>query len=760
MAGDPRLDRRSFLKVSATAAGGLLISGGVARGAGRLARALGPASAAGAARTPGTPERAGAPGTPAPPAFQPNPFLRIDADGTVTIWAKNPEIGQGVKTALPMIVAEELEADWARVRVVQADLDAAYGGQGAGGSDGVSSSWTQLRQAGAVARQLLVSAAARRFGVEESACTAERGTVAHLPTRRRLTYGELAAEAARLPVPKEARLKDPRQFRLVGTPRIGVDTPLVVTGRLGYGLDVRRPGMLFAVIEKSPVFGGRALRFDARAAEAVPGVRRVFRIEGRDNPTELLGGIAVVAESTWAAMQGREALAVEWQAGPGAAESTASLRRQFEQLSRQPGKVMRRDGDGAAALARASRVLDAVYEVPFLAHAALEPVNCTAEVDGARCRIWGPIQDPDGARQLAAVAAGIPASGVEVHMTRAGGGFGRRLMSDFAAEAALLAKTMGRPVQVVWTRADDLRHDFYRPAGRHHLRAGLDADGHLIAWTHHLVNPSRYAFRRASSPPESSELYAADFPAGFVPHFQLEYTLAPSLVPTGPWRSTLHSSNAFAVQSMVDEVAAAAGRDPLRVRLDLLGGPREMAYPDYGGPVFSTGRMRGVLELAASRAGWGSPLPPGWGRGIACNFTFGSYAAEVAEVSTEAGGAIRVRRLVAAVDCGIAVNPSGVRAQVEGGVLDGLNAAWQAEITIRDGRTEQSNFHDYRLLRLSEAPPVEVHVVPSLRDPTGMGEIAVPPVAPAVANAIFAATGLRLRRLPLRPSLPGGERAE
>jgi isoquinoline 1-oxidoreductase beta subunit len=759
---DPRplLNRRGFLKVSATAAGGLLVGAGVARGASTLL-AAGAAPGAGAGAAPGRASGTAAPEAAAPEAaaLQPNAFVRIDGDGTVTIWAKNPEIGQGVKTALPMIVAEELEVDWQQVRVVQADLDAAYGDQGAGGSDGVSSSWTELRQAGAVARELLVTAAARRWGVEESSCAAEHGTVVHRPSGRRLGYGELAAAAARLPVPREAKLKDPHQFRLIGTPRPGVDTPLVITGRLGYGLDVRRPGMLFAVIEKSPVFGGKLLRYEEQAARAVAGVRRVIRIDGRDNPTELLGGVAVVADSTWAAMQGREALVVEWQPGPGAAESSESLSRQFEQLSRQPGKVLRRDGDAATALSRASRVVDAVYEVPFLAHAALEPVNCTAEVAGGRCEIWGPIQDPDGARRLAAAVTGIPSKSVKVHMTRAGGGFGRRLMSDFAAEAALLAKIMERPVQVVWTRTDDLQHDFYRPAGRHHLRAGLDANGRLTAWTHHLVNPSRYAFRRDSSPPEGSELYAADFPAGFVPHFQLEYTLAPSVVPTGPWRSTLHSSNAFAVQSMVDEVAAAAGSDPLRLRLELLGEPREMPYPNYGGPIFSTGRMRAVLELVAERAAWGTPLPRGWGRGIACNFTFGSYAAEAVEVSAEAAGEIRVRRVVAAVDCGIAVNPSGVRAQVEGGILDGLNAAWQAEITVSAGRAVQSNFHDYRLLRLSEAPPVEVHIVPSLVAPTGMGEIAVPPVAPAVANAIFAATGRRLRRLPLRSSWAAALRA-
>ncbi|HYL06837.1 MAG TPA: molybdopterin cofactor-binding domain-containing protein, partial [Thermoanaerobaculia bacterium] len=489
---------------------------------------------------------------------------------------------------------------------------------------------------------------------------------------------------------------------------------------------------------------------DPAPALAVPGVRQVVPIAGLDNPTELLPGVAVVAESTWSAMRGRAALAVEWVDGPGVEESSESLGRQFAELARQPGKVLRQDGDPAAALAAAARRLEAVYTVPFLAHAALEPVNCAAAVAGGRCEIWGPLQDPDKARELAARVTGLAPGNVEVHMTRAGGGFGRRLMADFAAEAAFLSKAVGRPVQVVWAREDDLQHDFYRPAGRHLLRAGVDRQGRLVAWTHHLVNVSRYEFRRDSSPPAASEMYADDFPAGFVANFRAEHTAARTRIPTGPWRSTLHSSNAFAVQCFLDEVAVAAGRDPLQLRRELLGEPREVPYRNYGGPRFSTGRMRAVLDLAAARAGWGKPLPSGRGRGIACNFTFGSYAAHVAEVSIDALGVLTVERLVVAVDCGTAINPAGVEAQVVGGVLDGLNAALQAEITVAAGRTVQSNFHDYLLVRHAAAPPVEVVIVPSGERPTGMGEIAVPPVAPAVANAILAAGGPRVRRLPLR----------
>ncbi|HEX3529041.1 MAG TPA: molybdopterin cofactor-binding domain-containing protein [Thermoanaerobaculia bacterium] len=717
----PLLNRRAFL-LGTGAAGGLLILG------------VKPALSAEASTT-------------ARP-FKPNPFLEIGADGSVTLWAKNPEIGQGVKTSLPMIVAEELEVDWESVRVVQADLDEeAFGDQLAGGSDAVRSNWQPLRQAGAVGRTLLVTAAARRWGVEVASCAAERGTVVHSPTGRRLGYGALAAEAAALPVPEKVVLKDPGQFRLIGTPRRGVDNPAILTGRQIYGLDVRQPGMLFAVIARPPVFGAALVRFDSAPALAVPGVRQVVRVDGLENPTHLLPGVAVVADSTWAALRGRAALTVEWSHGEDS--GTSELLRSFEELAAKPGKVIREDGDATAALAGAARRVEAVYSVPFLAHAPMEPPNCTAVVRDGRCELWGPMQDPGGARGLAAWVTGLPPAAVHVHMTRSGGGFGRRLMSDFAAEAALVAQAAGRPVQVVWTREDDLQHDFYRPAGRHHLRAGLDGDGKLIAWTHHLVNTSRYAFRRDSSPPDASEMYGDDFPAAFVTNFRAEYTAALSRVPTGPWRSTLHSANAFAVQCFLDEVATATGRDPLALRRELLGAPRDLPYRHHGGPRFSTARLRAVLDLAAAKAGWGTPLLAGHGRGIACHFTFGSYVAHVAEVSVETNG-VKIHRLVAAVDCGIAVNPLGVEAQVIGATLDGLNAALQAEVTIAGGKAEQSNFHDYLLLCLAEAPRVEVFIVPSREEPSGMGEIAVPTVAPAVVNALFAATGRRHRRLPLR----------
>ena len=675
-------------------------------------------------------------------------FIRIDPDGAVTIFAKNPEIGTGVKTSLPMILAEELDADWNRVRVEQAPLDARFGDQFTGGSTGVWQNWDELRRAGAAARAMLVAAAAARWHVEAGSCRTEAGMILHEPSSRRLRYGEVAAEAARLPVPQGAPVKNPAQFRIVGKPAGGVDNPKVVTGQLTYGLDVRMPGMLYAAVARPP-FGATLVRFDAALALEVPGVRRVISIDPLPNPIELGAGVAVVAENTWAAFRGREALVVEWDQSTSSSESTAAIVTRCRELASRPGTVLRNDGEVDRALGLAAHVLEADYEVPFLAHAPMEPVNCTAWVHEGTCLVHGPMQDPGGVQELAAKVAGIPRGRVTVRMARSGGGFGRRLMSDYAAEAAFLSKATNAPIQVVRSREDDLRNDFYRPAGLHRLRGGLDGNGKIIAWSHRLANTSRYAYARNGRPPESSELYRDDPPAGMVPNFRLEYANVATAIPTGAWRATLHSSNAFAVQSFVDELAHAAGRDPLAFRLDLLGADRELPYADHGGPVLSTARLKSVLQLAAEHAGWGSAPPAGVGRGIAGHFTFSGYVAVVAEVSVDAG-AIKVRRLVAAVDCGTVVNPSGARAQVEGAMLDGLQAALRGEITVERGRVKQGNFNEYRLLRMPEIPQLEVHFAPATRPPAGLGEPAVSPVAPAVANAVFAVTGKRLRMLPLR----------
>ena len=733
-----RLDRRSFLKVTAAAAGGLLV-------------------------TVYLPPR-GAADTD-PEGFAPNGFIRIDTDNTVNIWAKNLEIGQGMKTALPMIVAEELEADWERVKVIQADLnEKVYGGQGTGGSDGISSEWDRLRMAGAVARELLIAAAAQSWGVDKNTCMARNGEVTHGASGRKVTYGNLARAAALLPVPKERpALKDPRDYRIIGTRVKGVDNQAIVTGRPLYGLDQKVPGMLYAVIEKSPVFGGKLSSIDDSRARQVAGVRHIIQIAGLENPTHLRPGVAVVADSTWAAMKGREALVVTWGESPHREEGSAWLRDQFQELINKPGKVIRTAGDVEQALKQAATALESVYQAPFLAHATLEPMNCVADVRDGRCEIWGPMQMPMSARAVVAKATGLPESAITIHLTRIGGGFGRRLLSDYVAEAAVVSQAIKNPVQIVWTREDDLRQDYYRPAGMHRVRGGVDATGRLVAWHHHLVNVSRNAYRQDKRGPEMTEIYGLMVPRSdnakddydpdlvptLIPNCRLEYTAVQTGIPTGAWRAPSHNVNAFVIESFLDELAHAAGRDPVALRLGYLGDRRDFPYSGEDPTPYNPTRLKAVLQRAAELSGWGRPLASGRGRGIAAHYTFGSYIAMVAEASVEQNR-LRIHRVLAVVDCGIAVNLSGVEAQTQGGIIDGLGAAMFGEITFAKGRAEQSNFDGYRLIRNREAPPIEVHIVASRERPTGFGEIALPPVAPAIANAVFAATGKRIRQLPFR----------
>jgi isoquinoline 1-oxidoreductase beta subunit len=633
------------------------------------------------------------------------------------------------------------------VRVVQADLDRRYGDQFAGGSTAVSENFDALRQAGATARHLLVAAAAARWGVAADSCRTELGTVIHDATGRRLSYGALAAEAARLTAPERVPLKPRSAYRLIGTRVRATDQPAIATGRLTYGLDARTPGMLRASVLHPP-FGHRLGSLDTAAAERIPGVRRVVQIDPLPSPLHLRQGVAVVADSSWAALQGVRALKPTWERVPGPPVDSDAIRTAMHQAVLRPGEPVRSERDVDRALARAARVVEANYELPFLAHVPVEPINCVADVRPGRAEVWGPMQDPDGVRELTVRVTGLPTAAITVHMTRSGGGFGRRLLSDYGAEAAFLSKAVGVPVQVLWSREEDLSQDFYRPCAVHRLRAGLDAGGRLIAWDHRMANPSRYAYAENGQPPVVSELYPDDFPAGFVPDFRLAYTHIPCGIPGGAWRSTLHSSNAFAVQSFVDELAHATGRDPVAFRLELLGPPRRLAYRGHGGPVFDTGRLAGVLRLVTEKAGWGSPLPEGRARGIAGHFTFGSYAAHVVEVARAADG-FRVERVVVAMDCGLVVNQSGAEAQVEGGVLDAVSAALYGGVTVEAGRVRETNFDRYRLIRMREAPRVETWFVSSEAPPSGLGEPPVPPVAPALAGAVFALTDERPRRLPL-----------
>jgi len=725
------ISRRDFIRVSAAVGGGLLVSMWLPRGLESIA----PATAA--------------------ETFEPNAFLRITPDGVVTIMAKNPEIGQGIKTTLPMIVAEELEVEWPSVRVEQADLSRKYGPQFAGGSTGVVLNWDTLRTAGATAREMLVAAAAETWGVAPKSCRAGAGVVYHDGSGRKLNYGELADRAATMPVPEDVPLKPASEYRIIGTPLPGVDREEIVTGRLRYGLDTRVPEMVYAAIEKSPVYGGKVASFDAAPAKAVPGVLDVIEVKPLEDPTAMVAGVAVIAGSTRAAFEGKRALKVTWDEGPARSESSDGLRAQFAELTSRPGKVVRNDGDVDAAFARADRTLEAVYEVPLLAHATLEPMNCTARVTTTSCEIWAPAQMPAVAHIHAAAITGLASSAITVHLIRPGGGFGRRLLADYAAEAVYLSKAVGKPVQVVWTREDDMRHDYYRPAGYYRMRAALDARGRLMAWQMNASTMSINKFRNDPDPPESGEVFPDNFPAGLVENLRYEYAPAETSVPTGAWRGPGHNALAFVEQGFVDELAAAARRDPLEYRLALLGDSRELPYEGHGGPTVSTGRLKAVLQLAAEKAGWGKKLPSGHGMGIAAHFTFGGYAAHVIEVATGDKGDVRVVRIVAAIDCGLVINPIGAMAQAEGGILQGLSAAMHEQVEIRDGGAVPGNFTRYRLLRMGEVPELDIHFVTGGTEPTGLGEIPLPPVAPALCNAIFAATGQRVRRLPVLANLSG-----
>lgn len=695
------MNRRGFLKTGAATAGGLLVGFYL------------PESSKLAADTPAANGKL-------------NAFVRVGSDDSVTLTIHRAELGQGSMTALSMLLAEELECDWKKVRTEFARVDPVNYGvfgsttlQGVFGSLSIRSSWDPLRQAGATAREMLVAAAARKWGVDKSQCRAENNSVVNTSTNARLSYGSLADDAAKVPAPQNAALKDFTKYKLIGTSPKRLDTPLKVTGKAQYGIDIRVPGMLYAVLERCPVFGGKVAGFDAAQTKAVPGVRQVIPISN---------GVAVLADNTWSAMQGRKALKVQWNEGAMAATSSATIHKMFADLLEKPGAVALNKGDAARGLSGAAKKIEALYDAPYLSHAPMEPHSCVVSVKPDSCEIWAGTQIPSAARDAAVMITGLPEDKIDVHTFFLGGSFGRP--GQHVDEAIEIAKAAGVPVKLTWSREDDMQHDIYRPASLTHFAAGLDAEGWPVAWTARVASPSFSGLQngvdRNGVDGISSVLYG-------IPNVRVEYHPPDAGIPVGYWRSVGPSQNTFFTESFIDEMAAAGGKDPVELRRRLLA---------------RSPRLLAVLNLAAEKAGWGKPLPKGHYHGVSVINSLGGFNAQVAEVSVDKGK-YRVHRVVCAEDCGQVVNPAGVVQQLQGGIVFGLSAL-KSGITIDRGRVQQGNFDGYQVLRIDEMPVIEVHLVDSHEAPGGIGEASTPPIAAAVANAIFAATGKRIRKLPIR----------
>ena len=712
MATTPILDRREFLKKSAVGGSALVIG----------------------CYLPGKYEALA--GTPPKDPTAINAWVQIASDDSVTLLIDKSEMGQGISTALAMVVAEELDLNWNKINTIFAPAAPQYfnpifGLQGTGGSSSVRGSWEPLSKAAATAREMLVATAAKRWNVDVSACHTEASSVVQTATGKRIGYGALVEEASKMPVPAVAKRKDAKDYAIIGKATKRIDSSIKVTGKATFGIDVRRPGMLHAVVARCPVFGGTVEGFDATNAKSVRGVRDVVQIST---------GVAVVADNTWSAMEGRKALQIKWNEGPHSKLSSDSIRKLYREQTEKQGAIARKDGDAAGSLASSPKKIEAYYEVPFLAHATMEPMNCTADVRADGCDIIAPTQFQTFAQMTGAKIAELKPEQVRVATTYLGGGFGRRAEQDFISEAVQLSKALHAPVQVTWSREDDMQHDYYRPAVLVKLEAGFDGNGKPVAWRTRVVAPSimsRFFPGSLKDGIDESAVEGLSTLKYDVPNFEVDYVLTETGVPVGFWRSVGCSHNGYFAECFVDEMAKATGKDPVEFRRNMLA---------------KDARWRGVVELAAEKAGWKKPLPDGRFRGIAVVESFGTYVAEVAEISIDRKAkSLEVHRVVAAVDCGRYVNPETIRAQIEGSIVYGLSAALKGEITLTDGRVDQSNFNDYDVLRIHETPQVEVHIVQSTDGPGGIGEPGTPPIAPAVCNAIFAATGKPVRRLPIRP---------